>query len=713
MTKLNPEAPGQSLFLTPVRSGRARGLPLLLACSAMVAPGLALAEAAAETVLAPINVQTRADDDAGSIAAQTASTGTKMTTEVLDTAGSVSVVTQKEIETRKAPNLEQVLSYSAGVLVNEWGGDERYDYFRIRGFSQDTLLTFRDGIPARGFGWTFGRLEPYGLERVEVLKGSNSALFGLSAPGGVINAVTKMPRAEPFGEVYTTFGENHAEIGTDFGGWLDGDGTLRYRVTAKAQEAEGFYDQSQDDRRYLALALTWQPTDATSLTLLADRNRRDGWPGTGFPQGTAKDLGYSTFLGEPGFNAFDTDEKNLGYLLSHSFGNGLTLRQNARLSRLDLDYEQVYGASTDPTARRSSFEVRSRSRQAAIDTQLQYDTSFGGTDSRTLLGHEYGHVEVDELVRFGTAGPLDIRAPAYCGRSCVALSPYIDWVPEQTTQAIYLQQELTFADRWILTFGGRQDWTDIAIDYGAADYRGPATVDRDFDAFTGRAGLTYKITPDLSVYANYSESFEPDPWAPANDPKEGTQYEAGIKYRPEGINALFTAAVFDLTQTNVAVAVSPVETRQIGKVGVRGLELEAKGEISANANVTLSYAFWDAEILEDGIGGNIGNRPPRVPRSVASLWGDYTFPASGARRDLTVGAGVRYVGSTYGDDANSVKVPGYAVVDAMASYDLTERAALQINVSNLFDRNYLVTNYFGSEYFGDGRTVSATIRYTW
>ncbi|MGP3698157.1 TonB-dependent siderophore receptor [Rhodobacter sp. NSM] len=713
MTQLAlPDHPGPFSFLDSTAARRPKRLAFLLACTTLATSGPALAQQE-DVRLSPIVVEGLADDDAENIGATSESTGSKMATPVLDTAGSVSVVTQKEIETRKAQNLEQVLSYSAGILVNEWGGDDRYDYFRIRGFGQDTLLTFRDGIPVRGFGWTFGRLEPYGLERVEVLKGSNSALFGLSAPGGVINAVTKVPKAEAFGEAYVTFGEDHAETGTDFGGALDADGRLSYRITAKAQEADGFYDHSQDDRRYLGLALTWAPTDATSLTLLADYNERDGWPGTGFPEGLAEELGYETFLGEPDFNAFDTRERSLGYLFSHDFGNGLTFRQNARYGVLDLDYEQVYGASPDPTVSRSSFDVESTLKQFAVDSQLQYDTSLGATGSRTLLGYEYGRIEVDELVQFGTADPIDILDITYCGRSCVDLFPYIDWVPEQTTSAIYLQQELTFADRWILTLGGRQDWTTVEIDYGAGDYRGPAEIERDFDTFTKRAGLTYRITPDLSVYANYSESFEPDSWAPANEPKEGTQYEAGIKYRPQGMNALFSAAVFDLTQTNVAVAVSPTQTRQIGKVGVRGLELEAKGAITESANLTFAYSYWDASIEEDGTADTVGNRPPRVPQSVASLWADYTFAANEAHNDLTLGAGIRYVGSTYGDDGNSVEIPSYTVVDAMVNYDLTPNVALQANVTNLFDRNYLVTNYYGTEYFGDGRTVSATVRYSW
>ncbi|WP_290687232.1 MULTISPECIES: TonB-dependent siderophore receptor [unclassified Haematobacter] len=696
-----------------------RGWQIAALCGATaLLPAAAMAQEAAAVAaqgavgLSPVVIDSQAGGDAVTFAPRLQVSANKMASDALDTSASVSVVTQKEIESRGAQTLEQVVSYTAGVLVNEWGSDDRYDYIRIRGFDQNTLLTFRDGLPTRGFGWTFGRLEPYGLERVEVLKGSNSALFGLSSPGGVINSVTKMPRPYRFGEVYTTLGDDHTEAGFDFGD-ATADRTLSYRLTGKAQEAEGYYDHSPDDRRYLGAALTWAPTEATSLTLLGDYNRRDGWPGTGFPKGTANRLGYRTFLGEPEFNTFDTRQKSLGYLLSHDFGGGLTFRQNARYSWLDLDYRQVYGASTDPTADRTSFFVGSKARQFAIDNQLQFDTSFGNVRGRTLAGYEYSWIRVDELAQVGTAGPLDIFDIAHCGRGCVTLGPYIDWRPEQTTHALYLQQELTFDDRWILTLGGRYDRTDVDIDYGAADYRGPGRADRDFNAFTKRAGLTYRATPDLSFYANYSESFEPDPWAPASDPKEGKQYEAGVKYRPPGTEALLTAAVFDLTQTNVSVQVDPVNYRQIGKIGVRGLELEAKGEVMDNLNLTFAYAYWDAEIREDGVQGNLGNRPARVPRHIGAIWADYTFPGTAARGDLRIGGGMRYMDATYGDDANTVRVGGYAVFDAMASYRLTEDVLLQANVSNLFDRHYLVTDYYGTEYFSDGRTVTATLKYTW
>ena len=684
------------------------GLAALLSCTALVAPTAGQAEEGYKDLG---TLYVTVEDDAHSLVASRESSGSKTDLDILDSSASVSVVTQKEIEMRGAENLQDILAYTAGVMVDEWGADDRYDAYRIRGFDQLSMGTYRDGLPVRGFGWTFSRSEPYAFERVEVLKGSNSALFGLNAPGGLVNQVTKSPKPYKFGETHLTLGEDHTEVGVDFGDVIDKDGVWSYRFTAKWQDGAYSYDYSNDDRTYLGLAVAYRPSAATELTLFANTNTRDGVPGNGFPAGV--NLDPDTFLGEPEFNRVDTTDTNLGFSFRHDFGNGIELRSNARYGWFDMDYEQVYGAQPDPTIDRSSFAVYSSSEQFAWDNQLHLERSFGNIRSRTLAGLEYSWIKVDEEALYGTATGIDIYNIAYCGAACVFPAPYIDWEPEQTTRAIYLQEELTFSDRWIATIGARYDDVDVSIYYPGTG----TTAEKNFDSLTGRFGLTYKATENLSIYGNYSESFEPDVWDLTQDAKEGTQYEVGVKYRPEGMNALFTAAVFDLTQTNVNTYVTPTIQRQIGKIGVRGVELEGKLAMNERLNLTFAYAYWDAEIREDGIVGNKGNRPSRVPDQIASLWADYTVPgtraAGGTRGDVTLGAGVRYVGGTFGDDANTVAVPSYTLVDASLRYGLSRNVDLSLSVSNLFDEDYLTTSYYGSAYYGDGRTVRASLKYTW
>ncbi|MER8414933.1 MULTISPECIES: TonB-dependent siderophore receptor [unclassified Mesorhizobium] len=650
------------------------------------------------------------------IVAEDTATGTKTDTPIVDVPASVSVVTQKELEARHVESLQQAVAYTSSVLTDEFGNDDRYDYIRIRGFDQTSLGTYRDGLTARIPAWfTASRLEPYGLQRVEVLKGSTSTLFGLNGPGGLVNAITKRPLDQKQGEIYTSYGDGTKEVGVDFGGPIDPDGVWTYRLTGLAKDGDQGWDYSNDDRLYIAPALTIKPEEGTSLTILTDYYKRDGTGARGTPAGGNIDVG--TFLGEPDFNRFNTEQVDIGYQFEHEFNENLTFRSNARYTHLSLDYAEVYGASLDPTADRTAFSVDGVSNRYAFDNQLQYDTGWHGIDSKTLVGVDYANDNTRENILFGTAGPIDINNPTYCGLSCINLGPYVNWRVKQQAVGVYAQEQLTFDDRWIVTLGGR--WDRV---HTTADYLDSGTQDDDTaSAFTKRAGLTYKFTPNLAVYANYSESFQPLVAPSANGyavsgslkPQEGKQYEAGIKYKPDGFDGLFTAAVFDLTQTNVPTYVTPVVQQQIGKVGVRGIELEGKAAIAENLNLTLAYSYWDAEILEDGIGGNAGNRPQRVPRHLASAWVDYTLPEEGRRGDLTIGGGVRYIGQTYGDDANTTSIGGYALVDAAISYKMTKDVTLALNATNLFDRKYLTTSYYGTEFYGDRLKIVGTLKHSW
>lgn len=651
------------------------------------------------------------------IVAKDTATGTKTDTPIIDVPASVSVITQKELEQRHVESLQQAVAYTSSVLADEFGNDDRYDYIRIRGFDQTALGTYRDGLTARIPAWfTASRLEPYGLQRVEVLKGSTSTLFGLNAPGGLVNAITKRPQDEKHGEVYTSYGNGTKEIGADFGGPIDPEGVWTYRLTTLAKDGDLGWDYSNDDRFYIAPALTISPDDGTSLTILTDYYKRDGTGARGFPTGA--DIDIDTFLGEPDFNRFNTKQGDVGYQFEHEINDNLTFRSNGRYTHLDLDYAEVYGASLDPTADRTAFSVDGRSNRYVIDNQLEYDTSWGGTESKTLVGVDYANDNTRENILFGTAGPIDIYNPSYCGLSCIDLGPYVNWKVKQQALGIYAQEQLTFDDRWIVTAGGRWDRVRTRADY----FDGVTAPDDDTaSAFTKRLGLTYKINPNLAAYANYSESFQPLVTPSANGyalqgglkPQRGKQYEIGLKYQPDSFDGLFTVAAFDITQTNVPSNITPLIQQQIGKVGVRGIEFEGKAAIADNLNLTLAYSYWDAEIREDGIGGNVGNRPSRVPRHLASAWLDYTFLGEGQRGDLTLGGGVRYVGQTYGDDTNTVSIGGYTTVDAAVSYKVTKDVTLAVNATNLFDRKYIATSYFGTEYYGDRRKVIGTLKYTW
>ncbi|PKR51659.1 TonB-dependent siderophore receptor [Thalassospira marina] len=638
-------------------------------------------------------------------------TASKTDTPVLDDSAAVSIITQKEMETRHVQRVAEALGYTSGVTVDEYGSDERSDFVRIRGFYQSTLGYYRDGLPTRVYNFTNSRMEPYGLQQIDVLKGSTSSLFGLNGPGGLVNAITKRPQDKAHAEVFTTFGEDHLTTGGDVGGPVGEDGKWSYRLTGLWQDAENSQDYSQDDRLYIAPAFTFKPKAGTELTILTNYSKRESTPGYGFPRGV--DIDPDTFLGEPGFHTFDTEDSKIGYQFSHELSDNLTFRQNAQYNHVDLDYEQIY--ASDPSTSRTAFAIYGDLDRFSIDNQMQYDTSWNRFDSKSLFGFDYSHDQNRERRYDGTAPGINIYNPTYCGVSCVNVSFTSDTEITQSSYGLYAQEQLTIDDKWIATLGGRYDYvqSDIKTKTPTAN----TLEENNEQAFTSRAGLTYKVTDGLSVYGNYSESFQPVYSNVSNisgsvKPQEGTQYEVGLKYQPANFDALFTAAVFDLTQTNVPSYISATERVQIGEVNSRGLELEGKVSLTDRWNATVSYTYLDAEIKDDATAANIGKRPASVPKNVASAWMDYTIPGQNNIGDLTVGAGIRYVGSTYADSGNTLPMSAYAVTDAMVKYMITDHLSFAVNATNLFDREYVAYSY-SADYYGQGRTVLGTLKYTW
>ncbi|MGI2033638.1 TonB-dependent siderophore receptor [Rhizobium panacihumi] len=676
------------------------------------------------TVLGTITVEgENATGPLTGLVATRSATGTKTDTPLLDTAASVSVVGEPEMKRRSVTNLDQALAYTSGVNTNLYGADKRYDFIAIRGFVETGKGIYRDGLQNRVNNFTGSRIEPYGMQRLEVMKGSTSTLYGLNAPGGLVNMITKRPQETKFGEVYTTFGEDHAETGTDFGGPIDAEGDWTYRLTGKWQNAEDGFDWAKDDRVYIAPALTWKPTDATSLTFLADYNKRKGANRYGIPLGSGLDP--DTFLGEKSLDRNDTIEKNIGYVFDHDFGNGLKFNQTARYTDINLVNRNVFPSEIS-TARRNVMLVDGDLQRFAIDSNLQYDTSFDRFDSRTLVGIDYSRTKEDQSDIRGY-----IRNADGCNPTCV-IRPMLPGTSaissgSERTLGLYVQEELTLDDRWILSLGGRYDKVQSSAESVFPDWLGLSDSQSvDEHAFTSRVGLTWKATDQISLYGTYSESFAPVSPLPsllgsglvsAAKPVEGVMYEAGIKYRPEGMNALFSAAVFDISQTNVPVYRFFTQRHQIGKVDARGIELEAKAELTDRLNMTIAYAYTDSEIIEGEGQGQEGNRMQFIPAHSASAWVDYTVPGNGTLGDLTMGLGARFVGARYGDNNNTVKLASFTVFDAALNYKVTDNASLSVNVLNLFDKEYInhVETFSTPDtaFYGDRRTIRATLKYTW
>ncbi|MTH64244.1 TonB-dependent siderophore receptor [Paracoccus shanxieyensis] len=691
--------------------GAARCMKLaLLGCTALVAFGpQAMAQQA--VVLDQVVIDgTAGDNDANSIVAVTTTAGSKMATDILDTPASVSVITAKDMQARGANTAEQVLRYTAGVATDFYGGDDRFDYYKIRGFDASV---FRDGLPMqKAFGGI--REDTFLYERVEVVKGGNSTVTGPTEPGGMVNYVTKLPRTMRFGEAYATVGSfNHTEAGVDFGDNLTADSTLSYRLTARVQKADKETDYSQDDAALLMGGLTWRPSDATSLSLVLDHMKRDGSTGSGYPLGT--DYDRDVFFGEPDFNYLDNERNSASILFDHDFGGGLKLNANLRYSDEDRGFGYVYvgddtylpPAGQTPYIDRFYFASDGSAQKLLADANLQYDRNFGQLTSRTLVGLQYRDEQSDGKIWWAPAegvpyGSGPIRTG---GIDLDTLTPLQTTENDDQITSLYVQQELTY-DRFIATIGLRNDWMDLSRNNSGT----PSQA--DFSKTTARLGLTYKITPQVSTYFSYAESVLPA--GLTVEPEEGEQYEIGVKYRPEGMNALFTAALYDLKKTNITrtdTTTTPPIPRTIGEIRARGVELEARAELTRALNLTASYSYTNTEIT-DRLSPNQGNQLGNVPTHLASVWVDYTLAGNDTRGDMNFGLGARYQGTSFGGDDNAQKYPAALIFDAAYSYDVTKNTSLTLNVTNLFDEKHEQAAS-GAITYNPGREIDLTLRRTW
>ncbi|SCY07910.1 TonB-dependent siderophore receptor [Paracoccus tibetensis] len=687
-----------------------RGI-LLCCCASIALVSPVLAQDAAGTRLSPVirlpEITLEAagtDDDATSIVAQEMAVGGKVATSILDTPASVSVITRAEIERRDARTLEDVLQYSAGTITDYYGTDDRNDYFLLRGFQAST---YRDGITLgsmRGI-----REEPLAYDRVEVIRGANSTLFGVADPGGSVNFVTKRPRAERLRDFSATVGSHdRKELGFDVGDVLTPDATLSWRLTGRVKDAAREYDFSRDDAGFLMGGLTWQPSDVTSVSLIVDRLTQDATPNSGgYPRGGDYDRGL--FLGEPEFNYLDVARNTATVIVEHDLGGGLTLRSNLRGSNTSDDYGYVYIAGEDGSfpVGRGYIATDGNAEERAGNVILQYDRQLGRIDSSTLAGLEYRDVTSRQTSYFAAATPIDPRDPVYSGRPD-SLVPYLDRRGSTTNKAIFAQQNLSLDDRYILTLGARHDRLDLREESFIA-----GTDSRDDFAETSlRAALTWKATPELSAYASYAESVAPP--AIGIEPERGDQYELGVKYAPLGMNALFSAALYDLRKTNITVVNTDTFDRElVGEIRVRGLDLEAKAELTPEVTLTASYSYTDSEVLRsDPVFGIdvTGNEMGSVPNHAASLWVDYRLAGAGARGDMTFGLGARYTGSYfYNTQNNNGRSEAALLLDAAYSYDITESAQLSLNVHNLTDEKHVVGRG-SADYYNPGREIALTLR---
>jgi len=675
--------------------------------------------AAATTVLPSVTVSSTADsDDSTNFVAKKASGATKSDRPLIETSQSVSVVTQAQIAAQGAQNVSQALRYLGGVQSEAGGADTRFDTIIIRGFNADEYL---DGLrlPTVTY-WSRPNYDAYLLDKIEVIKGPNSVLYGQASPGGVVNLVSKRPTADPLHEIYVTTGNNNlTEGGLDLSGALDNDQHWLGRLTGTASKSDTQVDYTKYKHYDIAPALTWQPDDNTSLTFLS-QFRKD--PDAGFfnqlpvegtlvnnPNGKISDNFYG---GQPGFDSYSRSQESVGYEFMHHFDDVWTLHQNLRYMQTRSDYTMVYPfgvVANAPEVHRYSMHINEKLKDFDVDTHLQAKFDTGPVDHDMLFGVDYVHDDLTQNSGYGDASDLNYLNPDYSTPvQTPALTDHSRLYMSQT--GFYTQDQMKW-NKWLLNLGGRYDKAESHSNDLDNDTRKEQT---DY-ATTGRAGLMYLFDSGIAPYVSYATSFQPQAGTTFSGdvfrPTKGKQSEVGIKYQPKSFDALFTAALYDLTQQNVLTADldHPNFSVQTGEIRSRGLELEAKANITSRWLVSSSYAYTDPEVTASNT-GNQGKDPVGIPRQTAAVWTEYALP--GLLDGVTLGGGARYVGTSYATSQNSLKVPAVTVFDAVARYRW-QSWQLALNVQNLTDKQYLNYCQDNGCHFGLRRQYLATLSYQW
>ncbi len=684
----------------------------------------------------------------GYVARQSA-TGTKTDTAIIENPQSISVVGRDQLEQQGAQTVAESLRYTAGVVAGSRPGN-RFDDIFIRGFGgfgfTAGYIQFLDVLKMqRGVSYGIPSVDPYGLERVEVIKGPASVLYGQSNPGGLVNMVSKRPTERSFHEVELQVGNyGRTQAAFDMGGPLDKDGQFLYRLTGLGLNSSTSVDFTDEQRIFIAPALTWSPDADTKLTLLSHyqndpksfqpnylpaQGLLPGQPGV--PANPYGKLPTNFYVGDPSHDSYKREWASTGYEFEHRFSEIWTVRQNLRYQHLNSEFYAIpanpgYVNPAGPNSiQRAKTSVDEVFDGVVVDNQAEAKFNTGMVSHKVLFGIDYQYADARRLLGQARGVPnLSTIDPVYYQN--IPRAPFqTDQTQNSSQLGVYLQDQLKI-DRLIVSLAGRHDTSNIEFNTLTLASGARTIINQDDNKFTYRAGAIYLFDGGVAPYVNYSTSFEPAPYLAAGNtplaPMTGSQYEFGVKYQPLGANALITASYFNIRQQNV-VNSDPLNVGfyiQTGEVSSQGFELEAKASLSRNLNLIASYTYTDAEVTKDNLAINVGKRPFAVPAHTASAWADYTF-RTGMLAGFGLGAGVRYIGDSAGDPANNFFVPSVTLFDAALHYDFAylrpelKGWSARINANNLFDTEYVSACYTLSNgcFWGARRSVVGSLKYRW
>ncbi len=630
-----------------------------------------------------------------------AGTATRTDTPLRDVPRSIQVIPEQVIKDQSITTVTEAIRNVSGV-VQDGGFGGTNDQLNIRGFFLTGLFT--DGL--RNLRGTFS--ETANIERIEVLKGPASILFGNVEPGGIVNLVTKQPLSEPYFAADLQVGSfGFVRPTIDLSGPLTEDGRVLYRLNAAFQRSDGFRDFNQNLQRYfIAPVVQWNVNDATAITFEAsylndERPFDRGLVAIG--RGIA-DIPLTRILGEPD-DFFRAETLNLGYRIEHKFNENLQLRNvfqyrgsktfdfRAQAGRLNEetgilsrtfnsndDYDELYALQTDIT---SKFETGSIKHNLTFGVDLNRQTAVG-TNRQAFPGVTPGiNIFNPEYNLVPRPARSELRPP---GRNNNNRTDRL---------GIFLQDQMAIADNLKFLIGGRLDF----VEQNNLNVNTGNRSEQSDTAFSPQIGVVYQPIEPISLFANFARSFAPNFGTSADgsilDPERGTQYEVGIRGELFEGRLAATLSAYNITKSNIATTDpdNPDFSIPIGKIRSQGIELDIAGEILPGWNIIASYGLIDAAVTAESFDLPVGSRNQNTPRHTASLWSTYRIQ-SGGLQGLGFGAGLFYVGERAGDFSDTFDLPSYLRTDAAIFYQRNNWRA-GINIQNLFDVRYFKSNNFG------------------
>ncbi|WP_245321961.1 TonB-dependent siderophore receptor [Bradyrhizobium sp. LTSPM299] len=663
--------------------------------------------------------------------ANRSSSGTKTNTPIMETPQSVSVVGSEQIRDQKPGKFDEILRYAPGVLAGTFGADTRNDWFLIRGFKSDDVGLFLDGLQLFYTSYASWKLQPFDLERVEVLRGPSAVLYGGSSPSGIVNAISKMPPEEPIR--YIEAGVNNfgnAYVGFDVGGPVAApgqDGKLFYRVVGQVQNGGTQVDFTPNNNYAIAPSVTYKPDIDTTFTMLASASRNETRGINFLPYvGTVTNAPFgriptSLFVGDPSIDTFTREQEMLGYQFERNLSDNVTFRQNARFAHVDVTYRGLIGNGYTNLATgdlgRYNWYAKDTANQADLDSQLEYRFDTGPVKHTMVFGVDLKDYRIDDyqIFQFGTTPSINAFNPVYgLGSLPFTTTPFRNFVIKQEQLGTYVQDQMKLG-RFTLVLSGRNDWVSTSQDDRPS---GVTLTNREDSKFSSRAGLIYNFDNGVAPYVSYATSYNPVIGLNAANqlllPETGQQSEVGVKVQPNGFDGHITFAWFDLKRQNALTTDpnNPLLQNQTGEVTSRGFEVEGVANPLPGLKVIgalTAYSLFTSKDLNPAL---VGLTPTNTPQQMASIWGDYTFQ-QGPLTGFGFGGGVRYIGSSFADQANTLEVPSVVLGDAAIHYEWQGwRAAL--NVINIADTIY-VASCAGTTacFYGDRRRVTASLGYKW